>query len=280
MKKIGFIGAGSMAEAMVNGLPQSGLTAPGHIYMTNRSNDSRLEELQDTYGVKPCRDKEEFFSNTDIIVLAFKPKDAAESIENIREYVKDQLVISVIAGLTIHTIQHYFGRKLTIIRAMPNTSAAIQQSATGFSASPEASEAEIRMAKELLETIGEATLFEEKHLDAVTAIAGSGPAYVYRYVEAMEKAALQVGLPEETAKELILQTMAGATEMLRKSSKRPERLRKEITSPGGTTEAGLRALNERRFEEAIIHCITETAARSAEIKEQFAGSVLQKTDQS
>ncbi|ASF29340.1 MULTISPECIES: pyrroline-5-carboxylate reductase [Bacillus amyloliquefaciens group] len=280
MKKIGFIGAGSMAEAMVNGLLQSGLTAPGHIYMTNRSNDSRLEELQDTYGVKPCRNKEEFFSNTDIIVLAFKPKDAAESIENIREYVKDQLVISVIAGLTIHTIQHYFGRKLTIIRAMPNTSAAIQQSATGFSASPEASEAEIRTAKELLETIGEATLFEEKHLDAVTAIAGSGPAYVYRYVEAMEKAALQVGLPEETAKELILQTMAGATEMLRKSSKRPERLRKEITSPGGTTEAGLRALNERRFEEAIIHCITETAARSAEIKEQFAGSVLQKTDQS
>ena len=103
--------------------------------MTNRSNDSRLEELQKTYGVKPCRDKEEFFSNTDIIVLAFKPKDAAESIENIREYVKDQLVISVIAGLTIHTIQQYFGRKLTIIRAMPNTSAAIQQSATGFSAS-------------------------------------------------------------------------------------------------------------------------------------------------
>ncbi len=115
--------------------------------MTNRSNDSRLEELQKTYGVKPCRDKEEFFSNTDIIVLAFKPKDAAESIENIREYVKDQLVISVIAGLTIHTIQQYFGRKLTIIRAMPNTSAAIQQSATGFSASSEASEAEIRTAK-------------------------------------------------------------------------------------------------------------------------------------
>lgn len=280
MKKIGFIGAGSMAEAMVNGLAQSGMTAPGHIYMTNRSNDSRLEELQKTYGVKPCRDKEEFFSNTDIIVLAFKPKDAAESIENIREYVKDQLVISVIAGLTIHTIQQYFGRKLTIIRAMPNTSAAIQQSATGFSASSEASEAEIRTAKELLETIGEATLFEEKHLDAVTAIAGSGPAYVYRYVEAMEKAALQAGLPEETAKELILQTMAGATEMLRTSDKRPERLRKEITSPGGTTEAGLRALDERRFEEAIMHCIAKPLTRSAEIKEQFAGSVLQKTDQS
>ncbi|MBT2574541.1 pyrroline-5-carboxylate reductase [Bacillus sp. ISL-51] len=277
MKKIGFIGAGSMAEAMVNGLLQSGMTKPEHIYMTNRSNDQRLHELKETYGVQPCRDKREFFSQTDIIVLAFKPKDAAESIESIRDYVKNQLVISILAGLTIDTIQHYFGRKLTVIRAMPNTSAAIRKSATGFSASPEASEDEISLAKALLETIGEAVLFEERHLDAVTAIAGSGPAYVYRYVEAMEKAALQVGLPEETAKQLILQTMTGATEMLMKSSKRPERLRKEITSPGGTTEAGLRALSERRFEEAIIYCITETAARSAAIKEQFAGAALEKT---
>ena len=121
MKKIGFIGrinGGSNGERTAAKRNDS----PGHIYMTNRSNDSRRRAPK-TYGVKPCRDKEEFFSNTDIIVLAFKPKDAAESIENIREYVKDQLVISVIAGLTIHTIQQYFGRKLTIIRAMPNTSA-------------------------------------------------------------------------------------------------------------------------------------------------------------
>ncbi|MGB9944323.1 pyrroline-5-carboxylate reductase family protein, partial [Bacillus subtilis] len=171
---------------------------------------------------------------------------------------------------------HYFGRKLAVIRVMPNTSAAIRKSATGFSVSTEASKNDIIAAKALLETIGDATLVEERHLDAVTAIAGSGPAYVYRYIEAMEKAAQKVGLDKETAKALILQTMAGATDMLLQSGKQPEKLRKEITSPGGTTEAGLRALQDSRFEEAIIHCIEETAKRSAEIKEQFAGAALER----
>ncbi|MCY8104211.1 pyrroline-5-carboxylate reductase [Bacillus mojavensis] len=276
MKKIGFVGAGSMAEAMINGFLQSGITKPENIYITNRSNEERLNELKEMYGVRPCRDKSEFFTQTDIVVLAFKPKDAAESIDSIRPYMKDQLVISVLAGLTIETIQHYFGRKLAVIRVMPNTSAAIRKSATGFSVSAEASQDDITAAKALLETIGEATLVEEQHLDAVTAIAGSGPAYLYRYIEAMEKAAQKVGLDEETAKKLILQTMAGATDMLRQSGKQPAQLRKEITSPGGTTEAGLRALTEARFEEAIIHCIEETAKRSAEIKEQFVGSALEK----
>lgn len=276
MKKIGFVGAGSMAEAMINGFLQSGITKPENIYITNRSNEERLNELKEMYGVRPCRDKSKFFTQTDIVVLAFKPKDAAESIDSIRPYMKDQLVISVLAGLTIETIQHYFGRKLAVIRVMPNTSAAIRKSATGFSVSAEASQDDITAATALLETIGDATLVEELHLDAVTAIAGSGPAYLYRYIEAMEKAAQKVGLDEETAKKLILQTMAGATDMLRQSGKQPAQLRKEITSPGGTTEAGLRALTEARFEEAIIHCIEETAKRSAEIKEQFAGAALEK----
>lgn len=276
MKKIGFVGAGSMAEAMINGFLQSGITKPENIYITNRSNEERLNELKEMYGVRPCRDKSEFFTQTDIVVLAFKPKDAAESIDSIRSYMKDQLVISVLAGLTIETIQHYFGRKLAVIRVMPNTSAAIRKSATGFSVSAEASQDDITAATALLETIGDATLVEELHLDAVTAIAGSGPAYLYRYIEAMEKAAQTVGLEEETAKKLILQTMAGATDMLRQSGKQPAQLRREITSPGGTTEAGLRALTEARFEEAIIHCIEETAKRSAEIKEQFAGAALEK----
>ncbi|ARV43599.1 pyrroline-5-carboxylate reductase [Bacillus subtilis] len=277
MKKIGFVGAGSMAEAMINGILQSGITKPEHIYITNRSNDERLIELKETYGVRPCRDKNELFTQTDIIILAFKPKDAAESIDSIRSYLKkDQLVISVLAGITIEAIQHYFGRKLAVIRVMPNTSAAIRKSATGFSVSAEASQDDITAAKALLETIGDATLVEEQHLDAVTAIAGSGPAYVYRYIEAMEKAAQKVGLDEETAKALILQTMAGATDMLLQSGKQPAQLRKEITSPGGTTEAGLRALQNSRFEEAIIHCIEETAKRSAELKEQFAGAALER----
>ncbi|MFT4400196.1 pyrroline-5-carboxylate reductase [Bacillus sp. SW14] len=275
MKKIGFVGAGSMAEAMINGILQSGITKPDHIYITNRSNDERLIELKETYGVCPCRDKNEFFTQTDIIILAFKPKDAAESIDSIRSYIKGQLVISVLAGLTIETIQHYFGRKLAVIRVMPNTSAAIRKSATGFSVSAEASQEDMTAAKALLETIGDATLVEERHLDAVTAIAGSGPAFVYRYIEAMEKAAQKIGLDEETAKALILQTMAGATDMLLQSGKQPAKLRKEITSPGGTTEAGLRALQDSRFEEVIIHCVEETAKRSAEIKEQFSGAALE-----
>lgn len=270
MKRIGFIGAGSMTEAMIKGLVKNGSVEPGQIAATNHSNSARLEELEKTYGIRGESDTAKVIDFSDTVVLAMKPKDAANGIAGIRPYLKEgQLLISILAGIPIHTIQHYAGQELPIVRAMPNTSASIQKSATAFAVSPLVSKEQIREAADLFAAIGSVTIVEEAALDAVTAIAGSGPAFVYRFVEAMEAAARELDLDEQTAKKLIIDMMTGAAKML-ETGKDPSLMRRDITSPGGTTEAGIRILDELQFEETVISCVKEAAHRSAEIREQFA----------
>ena len=145
---------------------------------------------------------------------------------------------------------------------MPNTSATILKSATAISPSKHATAEHIRTATSLFETIGLVSVVEEEDMHAVTALSGSGPAYIYYVVEAMEEAATKIGLKEDVAKSLILQTMIGAAEMLKVSDKHPSILRKEITSPGGTTEAGIEVLQEHKFHQALVSCITQATKRS------------------
>ncbi|MFN2745452.1 MULTISPECIES: pyrroline-5-carboxylate reductase [Bacillus] len=270
MKRIGFIGAGSMAEAMMKGLVKNGAVAPGQIAVTNHSNSVRLKELEETYGVRGETDTAKVIGFADTLVLAMKPKDAADGIAAIAPHLKEeQLLISILAGIPIDTIQHYTGKELPVVRAMPNTSASIQQSATALAAGPLVSAAQIEEASALFATIGSVTIVEEAALDAVTAIAGSGPAFVYRFVEALEASARELGLDEGTAKQLITDMMAGAVKML-ETGRDPSLMRKDITSPGGTTEAGIRVLEELQFEQTVISCIKEAAHRSQEIRKQFA----------
>ncbi|MDA7027051.1 pyrroline-5-carboxylate reductase [Bacillus sp. CLL-7-23] len=269
MKRIVFIGAGSMAESMIKGLIKSGTLTPKQITATNKSNKARLKELHDVYEINTEQDIGQAVAQFDTIVLAVKPKDAAESIEKIQPYLhKEQLIISILAGISIDTIQHFTRKKLPIVRAMPNTSASIQKSATAFTAGPYVTEEQIDEVTNLFHTIGSVTMVEETALDAVTAVAGSGPAFVYRFVEALEKSARELGLDELTAKQLIIDMIIGAAQML-ESGKEPALLRKEITSPGGTTEAGIRVLHELQFEKTVITCVKEAAKRSAEMREQL-----------
>ena len=185
---------------------------------------------------------------------------------------KEQLLISVLAGIPIHTIQHYAGLELPVVRAMPNTSAAIQKSATAFAASPLVTQEQMQEAADLFATVGSVTIVEESALDAVTAVAGSGPAFVYRFVEALQASAAELGLPEKTAKQLIIDMMAGAAQML-ETGRDPSVMRKEITSAGGTTEAGLRMLDDHQFEQTVISCVKEAANRSAELRDMFAAKI-------
>ncbi|TAI50508.1 pyrroline-5-carboxylate reductase [Bacillus paralicheniformis] len=273
MKRMGFIGAGSMAEAMIKGLVKSGAMEPEAIFVTNQSNTARLRELSETYGVCGEADTAKVAARSDTLVLAMKPKDAAAGMAALRPYLrKDQLLISVLAGIPIHTIQHYAGLELPVVRAMPNTSAAIQKSATAFAASPLVTKEQMREAADLFATVGSVAIVEESALDAVTAVAGSGPAFVYRFVEALQASAAELGLPEETAKQLIIDMMSGAAQML-ETGRNPSVMRKEITSAGGTTEAGLRVLDDHQFEQIVISCVKEAANRSAEIRDMFAAKI-------
>lgn len=155
---------------------------------------------------------------------------------------------------------------------MPNTSAAIQQSATGIAVSDEVTEAQKEKAVQLFETIGHVTVLDESQLNAVTAIAGSGPAFIYHLIEGMERGASELGMDQETAKLLICQMIAGAANMLQDSGKEPAELRKEITSEGGTTEAGLNTLASYQFEEAIVDCVKTATKRAAELNDMFSAS--------
>ncbi|MFC5774275.1 pyrroline-5-carboxylate reductase ProI [Ectobacillus antri] len=266
MKKISFIGAGSITEAIIAGLTQS--MNGQSIMVSNRNNRSRLLDLQTMYGVTFTQNTEELVNNADLVILAVKPKDAAEAIKSIKDYVhQEQLIISLMAGVSTESLTNLLEQNNPIIRAMPNTSAAILKSATALSPSIHATGLHIEMATSIFEKIGLVSVVTEEQMHAVTALSGSGPAYIYYVVEAMEKAASQIGLCENVAKPLILQTMIGAAEMLMETPKHPSVLRKEITSPGGTTEAGIGVLEHHDFQNILVRCITRATIRSQELGE-------------
>ncbi|ABK86979.1 TPA: pyrroline-5-carboxylate reductase [Bacillus cereus] len=263
IQNISFLGAGSIAEAIIGGLLHANVVKGEQITVSNRSNETRLQELHQKYGVKGTHNKKELLTDTNILFLAMKPKDIAEALIPFKEYIHHNvLIISLLAGVSTHSIKNLLQKDVPIIRAMPNTSAAILKSATAISPSKHATAEHIQTAIALFETIGLVSVVEEEDMHAVTALSGSGPAYIYYVVEAMEAAAKKIGLKEDVAKSLILQTMIGAAEMLKASEKHPSILRKEITSPGGTTEAGIEVLQEHKFQQALISCITQAAQRS------------------
>ncbi|MFD3447838.1 pyrroline-5-carboxylate reductase ProI [Microbacteriaceae bacterium 4G12] len=266
--KIAFVGAGSIAEAVIAGLVQTQFVQGHQITVSNRSNQERLTYMQNTYGVNGTHNKQELLQDANIIFFVMKPKDVVDAVTSIKQYVKeDQLIISLLAGVSTSSITNLLEKDTPIIRAMPNTSAAILKSATAISPSIHATKEHIDLAKQLFETIGIVSIVDEEQMHAVTALSGSGPAYIYYVVEAMEQAAREIGLDEATSKPLILQTMIGAAEMLKATPKHPSILRKEITSPGGTTQAGIETLQSYDFQKALVDCIVRATERSHELGE-------------
>lgn len=266
MKKLVFVGAGSMAEAMISGIRASGLLPGDDMWVTNKQDTQRLQTLKQRYGVQTTYNYDELFCDTDAVVLAMKPKDAASAIEEIKSYLTDgMLVISVLAGVSIAAIESAAGVSLAVARVMPNTSAAIGKSATALAVNEQVTDEQKKLVKDLFNTIGLTATVEESQLDAVTGLSGSGPAYIYYLVEAMEQSAAEIGLEKQTAKQLIIQTLLGAAEMLTKSDKEPSQLRFEVTSPGGTTEAGIRILEKHEVQSAFISCIKEATAQSKKL---------------
>lgn len=274
MNKLVFFGAGSMAEAMISGIIENKLMDPEAIWVTNKANKEKLSSLHHQYGVTVTYDLPVLFEGADAVVLAMKPKDAASAMKQICGLLTDKtLIISVLAGISIHTIEDLAGRQLAIARAMPNTSAAVGKSATAVAVNSSVTAQQTEAVKQLFETIGLAVFVEEEQLDAVTGVSGSGPAYIYYFVEAMEKGAIEAGLDEELAKKLVIQTLLGAAEMVKESVKPAKQLRREVTSPGGTTEAGIKILEENDVQEAFIKCIQAACAKSKEMGAAFSSAL-------
>ncbi|MGN7469483.1 pyrroline-5-carboxylate reductase [Brevibacillus sp. SAFN-007a] len=268
--QIGFLGAGSIVEAMLSGILKKGLTAADRIFVTNRTNTERLEQLTAAYGVNVSTDKQAVARASDILILAIKPKDASEALQALRGAVSPhQLIISVVAGVSTSQINEWLGVDCPIIRTMPNTSSAVGLSATGLCANPFVRPEQLAVATRLFEAIGTVHEVTEDELDIITGLSGSGPAYIYYLVEAMMGAGAAAGLDREMARQLTLQTVIGAAHMLLETRAEPALLRKQVTSPGGTTQAGLEVLESYQFQKAVTAAILRATERAREMGAQY-----------
>ncbi len=254
-----------MAEAIIAGIVEQEVLPGKQVYVMNRSDSDRLCHLESRYGItKVCEDRS-FMKEIDLVVLATKPKDIQQVMQDIRPLLTENTaILSVIAGTSIDTFEKGLGKR-PIARSMPNTSATIGKSASGIAFNEEVSLEMQQSILNLLGAIGIVKVVDEDELHIVTALSGSGPAYIYYLVEALEEAAAAQGLQAAVARELILQTLEGAAAMLKTTGEEPSTLRMNVTSPGGTTAAGLQALESHDFKSVIADCIKSAEARSREL---------------
>ena len=269
-KTVTFIGAGSMAEAMAAGMIESGTIEPERIIMTNRSNEQRRQELMENHGVLATQSIEFAVREADVVILAMKPKDVERALEGIENFItNDQLLLSVLAGVPSSYIEEQLDGEQPVIRVMPNTSSMIGKSISALAAGKYVSDEQVSMARALIRSIGETVVIEEEQMDVFTGVAGSGPAYIYYVIESLEKAAIEGGIETETARKMAVQTVLGAGMMAEQSEDSPSALRKKVTSPNGTTQAGLEALYDNGGGEAFAAAVENAATRSKEISTQF-----------
>jgi pyrroline-5-carboxylate reductase len=274
-KSIAFIGAGSMAEAMISGIVTAEKIGNNQIFVTNRSNMERLNELQEHYGIIGVTRENLNLENIDIIVLAMKPKDVESSLQSIKDKLKpNQLILSVLAGVTTSFIEQNVPSGQEVIRVMPNTSSMIGESATAISAGKYTSKQNLSLTAELLRCIGEVYVIPEEKMDIFTGIAGSGPAYFYYLMEHMELEGQKAGLNTIITRQIIAQTILGAAKMIQEQDEPPKVLRENVTSPNGTTAAGLDALKLHGGGKAISQAIKQATNRSREISMQIDNSIV------
>lgn len=269
-QQVAFLGAGNMAEAMIAGFVQSGKINANQITVTNRSNEERLEEVRNKYGVNALPKEKLDFSTIDLFILAMKPKDIAVVLEDIKDNITaDQVLVSVLAGISTSYMEEMLNDEQQVIRVMPNTSSMIRESATAVSPGKYAAMDNVLLTKELIECIGKAYIIEEEKMDIFTGIAGSGPAYFYNLMEHIEEVGHQAGFDRETARDIGAQTLLGAARMMLEQDQTPTELRENVTSPNGTTAAGLKALDSHGGGEAITQAIKGAATRSKALSEEL-----------
>lgn len=261
-----FSGAGNICESIIKGLLSTGTIRPGEIRVANRSNGERLAHLRNYYGIVPVTDKKAAAAESDIIVLAMKPQDIFHALAELQGSIRENhLIISVLAGVPTGLIEDQLNTPVAVVRAMPNTSCAVLESATGLCAGRHTSPEQLALVEEIFRMMGEVVVVEEHLMDAVTGLSGSGPAYIYYLVESMEKAGEAAGIPRELARPLVLKTLLGAAKMLMETGEQPEELRRQVTSPNGTTMAGINELNKGEFPHTIKKAILRATRRSKEL---------------
>ena len=262
-KTVAIFGAGVMGSTLLSGLIRSGRDV-ADLVITGR-NVERTEELASTYGVRRMSNVDAALV-ADTLVLVVKPQDMGGLLAEIRGQVRPgALVVSLAAGITTGFLEERLPAGTAVVRVMPNTPALVDEGMAAISPGLNCDEVHLSEAEELLRSCGKVLRIPEKHQDAVTAISGSGPAYIFYVVEAMIEAGVLLGMPRATSTELVVQTLYGAATMLKETGQHPTVLREQVSSPGGTTMAALRQLDDHKVRAAFVTAMEAAAKRSKEL---------------
>jgi len=271
--KIGFIGGGNMASSLISGLIASG-HAPEQIWVSDINPDT-LTALAKQLNVNTSANNDDIINAVDVVVLAVKPQTLSAVAQSIAALIQQRksLVVSIAAGINQNSLSRWLGADTAIVRCMPNTPALVLTGATALHANARVTAEQCDLAENILRSVGIALWVEdEADLDAVTAVSGSGPAYFFLLMEAMEKAALELGLSQQTARLLVQQTALGAAKIALESSESPEQLRKRVTSPGGTTQQAIETFEQGGFTELVSKALHAARDRSIEMSKQMENS--------
>jgi len=262
---LGFVGGGQMAEALIKGLLSKELLKPGRITASDLSEDRR-NHLKEAFGINTTSENKEAVKRSEIIILAVKPQVMSIVLEDIGPVVSsNHLVVSIAAGITIHSLEKRLPEGTKVVRVMPNTPALVQTGAAALCKGTAASQGDLDIVRRILEAVGKAVVVPEALMDAVTGLSGSGPAYVFTFIEGLIDAGVREGLPRTVAQELVVQTVLGAALMCRNTGKHPAELTAMVTSPGGTTAAGLHVLERAALRGILMDAVRVATERSREL---------------
>lgn len=265
-KEVGFLGAGAIAEALIRGMLEAKVVTPEQILVSNRANGERLQELSQRYGVRAAAGRQEVVAQSDVLILACKPKDVAELLDEVGAGCRpQQILLSLAAGISTAFIAERVTPGVQVLRAMPNTSCQVGESATALCQGATVKPESLDLVRTILASVGQVHQVPEGQMDAVTGLSGSGPAYIYLVTEAMVQAGQELGLSPEVARALAVQTIKGAAQMLAETGAEPRLLREQVTSPNGTTAAGLEVLVQAGFSQALVRAIARATERSREL---------------
>lgn len=263
--KIGFIGAGKMATALASGFIKGGLTASENIVASDVIPSAR-KHFGDATGARTAAENNSVIQSSDILVLAVKPQQMAEVMATVSHSLTDRhLVISIAAGITLSRMAAALGDNRRIVRVMPNTPCLVKAGASAFALGGTANRDDAATVQKLLSTVGIAVEVSESLLDAVTGLSGSGPAYAFQIIEALSDGGVRAGLPRTVATQLAAQTLLGAAKMVLETGEHPGSLKDAVTSPGGTTIAGLHEMERGGVRAALMNAVLTAAHRSQEL---------------
>jgi pyrroline-5-carboxylate reductase len=265
-KKVGFIGSGNMAGAIIGGLVKSGFLSCENIFISDKNND-KTKKLKDDLRVDIAESNLDIIEKCDVVILSVKPNIYETVLNEIKQSpnIKSKLIVTIAAGITIDYVKGFFDSDIKVIRTMPNTPALVGEGMTGITYKSPVTQKDVEFVKEMFSSFGLVEVMDEKQIDAVSSLCGSSPAYVSMFIEAMADAGVLLGLPREASYKMAAQSVKGTAEMIIKTGKHPAQIKDMVSSPGGTTIEGVRVLEDKAMRSAVIEAVIAAAEKAKDM---------------